>query len=183
MMNKKKNNGEHFHFAPLSWGQCIVTIHLVWCRSTVQLKFFDSRLTATLQSTTINYVVSHAFFHFVYRFSSAALAFENCDEKYRAVFAGNGIFLLFDARWPINNFLEPKPSRSSSSQDGSSSYATDDRSDRQLAPQNSLSNMGLAPELSGSSDCILHVICSPMVHKSLKNLIAISLTPNLVFDR
>lgn len=88
----------------------------------------------------------------------------------RSSLVRNGMFLLFDARWPINNFLEPKPSRSSSSQDGSSSYATDDRSDRQLAPQNSLSNMGLAPELSGSSDCILHVICSPMVHKSSKKI-------------
>jgi hypothetical protein len=30
------------------------------------------------------------------RFSSAALAFENCDEKYKAVFAGKKIFYIDD---------------------------------------------------------------------------------------
>lgn len=62
--------------------------------------------------------------------------------------------------------VEPKPVRSSSTSQESStsnSYATDDR-DRQSIVLNPLPGVGaVTGDFSGSNDCVLHVICSPMV--------------------
>lgn len=89
------------------------------------------------------------------KFSYAALAFENCDEKYKAVFA------------------EPKPSRSSSlSNDSASSTASNNYDDRGYGGLSS-SDLMLA-----SGDCALHVICSPMItHDQLWRLFDI--VPNM----
>ncbi|CRL02294.1 CLUMA_CG015370, isoform A [Clunio marinus] len=95
------------------------------------------------------------------KFSSAALAFENCDEKYKAVFA------------------EPKPFRSPSQESGSN-FTLDDRNDRHSASLNLLLSAAPLNELSGSNDCVLHVICGPMVtHDQLWRLFDI--VPNLDF--
>lgn len=61
--------------------------------------------------------------------------------------------------------LEPKPFRSSSaSQESSSSnsFTTDDR-DRSSIVLNPLPGLGSVSDFSGNNDCVLHVICSPMV--------------------
>lgn len=104
------------------------------------------------------------------RFSSAALAFENCDEKYRAVFAGNKnrFFLLFksqnNGRMKIAVFFpEPKPFRGSTSSQESNSF--DERERTQPTSMNPQPLMGSTSDFTNnnSNDCILHVICSPMV--------------------
>lgn len=99
------------------------------------------------------------------RFSSAALAFENCDGKYRAVFAGKVVSMNMGRSNVIIYFLfstEPKPSRSSSSDGsgGSNNYADE----RHSNPLSVLPGVGLSPEFAGDNDCVLHVICSPMVN-------------------
>lgn len=110
---------------------------------------------------------------FTFRFSSAALAFESCDSKYRAVFA------------------EPKPFKNASSTssldsniNGNNNFGPDDRYDN----RNSLGNlMGIRMGSSGGqdlpgnhqhTDCVLNVICSPMVsHDQLWRLFDI--VPNM----
>jgi RNA recognition motif-containing protein len=87
------------------------------------------------------------------KFSYAALAFENCDEKYKAVFA------------------EPKPSRSSGSSNDSGSNSSSNYGDDRYGMSHDLM-------VSNNGDCALHVICSPMItHDQLWRLFDI--VPNM----
>ncbi|CAO1401951.1 unnamed protein product [Diamesa tonsa] len=107
------------------------------------------------------------------KFSSAALAFESCDSKYRAVFA------------------EPKPFKNASStssldsnngNNGNNNFAPDDRYDNRNSSGH-LMGLGSSggPDLLGNhqhTDCVLNVICSPMVsHDQLWRLFDI--VPNM----
>lgn len=93
------------------------------------------------------------------KFSSAALAFENCDEKYKAVFA------------------EPKPFRSSTSSLDNSSGTSSNYDDRKSY---NFGSIGSEAMVNNSSDCALHVICSPMItHDQLWRLFDI--VPNMDF--